>query len=231
MKRIIVSIIAVLMSIPITLTAQDNSKDLLADVPVKVFEPEMDIDGDVSTVLYNRLSQAVSLNGLASVSDSYKFALVPIVTIVSEDVTESVPPQYLTEVEIALYFADMTREVVLATEVINKKGFGTTLTKSVHKALSSLQARDPKIKNLFITAKKRIDEYYRTECETIAAKIEVYLNSGMLKEALVEYNAIPKSNVDCYNSCSLLFQNVSDEEINNAKKQLEENPDVSWIKN
>lgn len=227
MRRCFLMIMALILT-PVVLTAQSPS-DNSQYVPVRVFEPEISVDGDASTVLYNRLNQAVSLNGFGSVSDSYKFAIVPIVTILSTDVTETVPPQFVTEVEIALYFVDNTTETILSTEVINKKGFSNTQPKSVHKAISSLQARDPKIKNLFLTAKKKIDDYYRDECEAVAKKIKFYIDNDMLKEALVEYNAMPKSNVDCYNKCSLLFKNVSDDDLNEAKKQLEENPDVSWI--
>ena len=55
---------------------------------IRVMYPSNDnISDDASSILYNRLNQAVTLNGIGSTDNSNKFLLVPSVTVLSIEPT------------------------------------------------------------------------------------------------------------------------------------------------
>ena len=59
---------------------------------IRVLPVSTDIIGNnAAEMLYNRLNQAVSLNGMASTDNSNKFLLIPSVTVMSVEPTTTVP--------------------------------------------------------------------------------------------------------------------------------------------
>ena len=167
MKRIKLLIMAAfVMFAGLTVKAQ---KEMTFDemIPVRVLMPvNKDIKGDALTVLYNRLNQAVTLNGLGSSTNENRFLIVTSVTVLSNEATASVPVQYMAEVEVALYFVDNVNKVILSQEMITKKGMDSTDNKAISKALQQIQARDPKLKKLIKIGKDRAIQYYKTIEET-----------------------------------------------------------------
>lgn len=129
-------------------------------IPVRVLMLQNDnIDADALAVLYNRLNQAVTLNGLGSVSDENRFLIVPSVTVLSNIATASVPVQYMAEVEVSVYFVDNVNKTILAQETITKNGMDSSDDLAVAKAIKLIQARDPKLKKLIKLGKERAAEF------------------------------------------------------------------------
>ncbi|MBQ4205784.1 MAG: hypothetical protein II662_03890, partial [Bacteroidales bacterium] len=113
MKRIKLLIIAALVMLTsFTVKAQEMSFEQM--MPVRVLMPvNKEVKGDALTVLYNRLNQAVTLNGLGSTTNDSRFLIVSSVTVLSKEATASVPVQYMAEVEVAVYFVDNVTKVIL----------------------------------------------------------------------------------------------------------------------
>ena len=157
---------ALVMMTSLTMKAQ---QDMTFEqmIPVRVLMPtNKDVKGDALTVLYNRLNQAVTLNGLGSATNENRFLIVTSVTVLSKEATNSVPVQYMAEVEVALYFIDNVSKVILSQETITKKGMDSTEDKAVEKAIKQIQARDPKLKKLIKIGKDRAIQYYKATEET-----------------------------------------------------------------
>lgn len=161
MKRIKLLIIAALVMLTsFTVKAQEMSLDQM--MPVRVLMPvNKEVKGDALTVLYNRLNQAVTLNGLGSTTNDSRFLIVSSVTVLSKEATASVPVQYMAEVEVAVYFVDNVTKVILSQEMITKKGLDSTDDLAVSKAIKQIQARDPKLKKLIKIGKDRAIQYYQ----------------------------------------------------------------------
>lgn len=162
MKKIKFLIIAALIMLTnVTVRAQ---KEMTYEqmIPVRVLMPvNKEVKGDALTVLYNRLNQAVTLNGLGSSTNESRFLIVTSVTVLSKEATASVPVQYMAEVEVATYFVDNIEKVILSQEMITKKGLDSTDDKAVAKAIQQIQARDPKLKKLIKIGKERAIQYYK----------------------------------------------------------------------
>ena len=167
MKKIKSLLLAVLVMISGTLLKAQSEMTLEQMIPVRVMMPvNKQIKGDALTVLYNRVNQAVTLNGLGSSTNESRFLIVTSVTVLSKNVTTSIPPQFMAEVEIAFYFVDNINKVILSQEMITKKGMDNDENKAVAKAIKSIQARDPKLKKLITIGKTRAVEYYKAIDET-----------------------------------------------------------------
>lgn len=167
MKKIKSLLLAVLVLVSGTLLKAQSEMTMEQMIPVRVMMPvNKDVKGDALTVLYNRVNQAVTLNGLGSSTNESRFLIVTSVTILEKNVTASIPPQFMAEVEVAFYFVDNVNKVILSQEMITKKGMDDKDDKAVAKAIKSIQARDPKLKKLITIGKKRAIEYYKAIDET-----------------------------------------------------------------
>ncbi|MBR4156783.1 MAG: hypothetical protein IKU01_08845 [Bacteroidales bacterium] len=190
------------------------------------------ISEEAASLLYSRLNQAVSLNGMGSTDNSNKFLMIPSVTVLSIEPTATAPVKYMAEVEIAIYMVDNSRKILLSQELIVKKGVGANEAKAVSEALKSLNARDPKLKKMIAVGKNRIIEYYNAECENVVKTINAYLECGMTEEALNELNAIPQIDeiTGCYDNTLNILSKISQEQQGVANDKIKnENLDVSWI--
>lgn len=167
MKRIKLLIMAALVMITSLMVKAQNKMDFEQMIPVRVLMPtNKEVRGDALTVLYNRLNQAVTLNGLGSSTNESRFLIVTSVTVLSKEATASVPVQYMAEVEVAVYFVDNIEKIILSQEMITKKGLDSTEDKAVAKAIRQIQARDPKLKKLIKIGKGRAIEYIKATEET-----------------------------------------------------------------
>lgn len=190
------------------------------------------ISATASNMLYDRLNQMVSLNGIASTDNSHKFLLVPYVTVVSIEPTATVPMNYIVELEVSLYLVDNSKKLIMSQEIMTKKGVAENETKAVLEAIKSIKARDPKLKKMIVNGKDRIIEYYNTECDNIVKTINTYIEMGMYDEALNELNAIPQieAELDCYKSSMDILSKISVEQQSKSNNNIKnETPDVSWI--
>ncbi|MBO7528708.1 MAG: hypothetical protein J6T37_02410 [Bacteroidales bacterium] len=161
MKKIKLLLLALLVVVSGSfLKAQEMTFEQM--IPVRVLMPvNNDIKGDALTILYNRLNQAVSLNGLGSSTNESRFLIVTSITVVSKSATPTIPVQYKAELEVSFYFVDNIKKIILSETTITKIGMDDNENKAVAKAIKSIQARDPKLKKLINMGKSRAIEYYQ----------------------------------------------------------------------
>ncbi len=194
--------------------------------------PVTNIGNTTAEMLYNRLNQAVALNGLGSTDNSNKFLLIPSVSVVSIEPTATMPIQYVAEVEISLYLVDNSRKLVISQEILTKKGVAENETKAINEAVKSIKGRDAKLKKLIVNGKKEIVEYYNTECENVVETINTYLEMEMYDDALNELNAIPQidTELDCYKNSIDILKKISEDQQQKSNGNIKnETPDVSWV--
>lgn len=200
---------------------------------IRVLPPSTsNLSDDAATILYNRLNQAVSLNGIGSTDNSNKFLMIPSVVITSIEATTTTPINYVAELEITVYIVDNSRKLLLSQETIVRKGVGENETKAIKEAINSLKSREPKLKKIITVAKDRIIEYYNNECENVIKTVNAYLDMEMYDEALNELNAIPQIDelTGCYDNTLNILNKISQEQQTASQNSINNsNPDVSWI--
>lgn len=187
-----------------------------------------------ASMLYNRLNQAVSLNGLSSTDNSNRFLLVTSVSVLSIEPTATAPINYVADVEISMFLVDNVKKILISQEILTKKGVANNEQKAVQEALKSVKARDPKLKKMITVGKNRILDYYNEECEKIMQTIETYLEMEMYDEALNELNAIPQIDADlkCYENSIDILSRISKEQQESSNNRIKnESPNTTWINN
>lgn len=195
--------------------------DEASRIAIKVEMPQnIQLKTDAANILFNRLNQAVALNGLGA--SSGKFLLVPRVTMLSKDVTTTIPQQFVVEMEVFLFIVDATQKTILQQESVVIKGIAENENKAVLKAVSSLQARNPKLKNLIVRGKDKIVAYYNTECDLILKKAESLIARNMYCDAIVELEAIPllNNNLSCFEQSLQMLERIDQSTRLEAKEKM-----------
>ncbi|MDO5341045.1 MAG: hypothetical protein Q4F69_01125 [Bacteroidia bacterium] len=161
-------ILLLAMTVVLPLCAKAQDKVEFVNLKVKVQMPEHEeISESLLSSLQDKLYEAVSLNALGSTDNDSRFVVLPVVNVVSKNVTSSIPSQFVAEVEIVLYFVDNNTKTILSQVVIVKKAMDDSESKAVAKALKSLQARDKKIKRLFDKGKENLANYFASHADEV----------------------------------------------------------------
>lgn len=220
----------VLMTFAFTETKAQQS-EAASRIAIQVEMPKnLSINNDASLILFNRLTQAVALNGLGSFSS--KFILVPIVTTLSKDVTTSIPQQVVVDMELSLFIVDNSKQIILQQESITLKGVAESEQKAILKAVTNLKARNPKLKNLIFRGKEKIVNYYDTQCNDIMIAIQSYLDRNMYYEAIFELQAIPSDpeTISCYKVAQQALVDIDAATRADIEKKISQSePNVEWL--
>lgn len=145
------------MALLLPLCCNAQNKTNYDNITVQVLMPENEeISETLLSSLQDKLYEAVSLNALGSTDNQSRYVVLPVVNVVTKSATTSIPPQFVAEVEIALYFADNYTKTILSQVIVTKKAMDDSESKAVAKALKSMQAREKKIKRLFDKGKENI---------------------------------------------------------------------------
>lgn len=228
MKKITCLILGLML--PLFATFAQEIKEA-SRIAIKVEMPQnLDLRTDASNILFNRLNQAVALNGLGAASG--KFLLVPRVTLLSKDVTTTIPQQFVVEMEVFLFIVDVSQKTILQQESVTLRGIGPNENKAVLKAISSLQARNPSLKNLIVRGKNKIVAYYDTECDILLKKAESLIAREMYYEAVVELESVPllNNNVSCFEKSLKMLEEIDQSIRLKAEEQMRQTEhDLDWI--
>ena len=198
MRHLLISLLAFISAV-LPSTAQEvmEEKDRLA---FGVEAPSgIKYDNAVQT-LRNNITQALVLNGVAAIDS--RFTTVTDVVELSQDVTSTAPPMFVTELEISMFVIDLYTGTVFGQTSFSVKGIGDNEGASYMDAVRNVKARNPKLRTLITTAKDKIFSYFDAESDQIFNRIDALIASGDYKSALIEAYAIPRACADLYNRVS-----------------------------
>ncbi len=228
MKKICTLLLGLILPFMASFAQEINEASRIA---IKVEIPQnIDLKTDASNILFNRLNQAVALNGLGA--SSGKFLLVPRVSLLSKDVTTTIPQQFVVEIEVYLFIVDVTQKTILQQESIVLKGIAENENKALLKAVSSLQARNPRLKNLIVRGKDKIVAYYNTECDVLLKKAESLIARNMYYDAVIELESIPllNNNVSCFEKSLQMLEQIDQSIRLEAKEKMEQSEhNLDWL--
>ena len=228
MKKICTLLLGLILPFVVSVAQEINEASRIA---IKVEIPQnIDLKTDASNILFNRLNQAVALNGLGAASG--KFLLVPRVTLLSKDVTTTIPQQFVVEMEVFLFIVDVTQKTILQQESVTLKGIAENENKAVLKAISSLQARNPRLKNLIVRGKDKIVASYSTECDVLLKKAESLIARNMYYDAIVELESVPllNNNVSCFEKSLRMLEQIDQSIRLEAKEKMEQSKhNLDWL--
>lgn len=220
------------LTAPIPTVAQPTRPaSTLSKLALVVVMPEGEevLDGGQKSRLESRLIQLVTRSGLSANGYGPSFALYPVVSVAESVVVEGgMQSITVTTLEVALFIKQVDNNLVFAT--INKrlKGSGSTLTQSINNAIGQLQPGAPEYEAFVTTGKKKILDYYQSQCGKIIQKADASARMNHFEQAVATLLSIPEETGACYATAQQkavqLYQAYSDqhcaEVLLNAKTKL-----------
>jgi len=186
----------------LTSFSQKNEKlaDDFARISLNVHVPDQiePITPIVQSALENRLSQIVSKYGIADNGLNKRFTIVPRITITDKSITSTSPAMHVMVMEVSFFIGDGVDGKLFSSYSISSKGVGENETKAYMAALKNIKTTDPKFELFISEGKKKILEYYNSQCDFMLKDAKTLSAKSEYEEALSLLSSIPQVCSSCY---------------------------------
>ncbi len=159
-------------------------------------------------LLKNKLQQIAVRNGLSSDDGTPNFILTPVVNVYSKDMTPTIPPNILIDMEISLYIVDYSNKQIFSEITIHKKGLGTNETRAFIDAFRSIETKSSKFHTFVKQGKEGIIAYYNSNCDFIIKDAQTYVATQQHEKALNILMNVPRVCKECYWSAMKLVPTI-----------------------
>jgi hypothetical protein len=169
----------------------------------------------------NKLSAIISSSGYGNSVYNSRFILTPNIEVASKHITATAPPKVAMNLNIYFYIGDGFTGTKFESGMVSVKGVGNSEEKAYINAMKNIKTDNPEIKRMISNAKKRILNFYETQCDFILKDADVAASQHKYEESLYLLTSIPRVNKSCYDKAmakvSSIYQKMID---NDCKKQL-----------
>ncbi len=212
-----------------TLIAQNNygSADDAARITLATVVPD-NIEGlspSLHTFLNNKLKQITSKYGMGGASKNERFIMATNVQIITRDITPTAPPMHAYTLEVSFFIGDGIDGKLFASTTKTLKGVGETEDKACRSALKNIKATDPIFSSFIEEGKRKIIEYYNSQCDFMIKESEMLASKTEYDAAIYNLVSIPEVCKECYDKAmdkiTIIYQEKIDREcsINFASAQ------------
>lgn len=178
----------------------EKSPDDFARISLNVHVPDQvePITPIVQSALENRLSQIVSKYGVADNGLNKRFSIVPRITVTDKSITSTAPAMHVLVLEVSFFIGDGVDGKLFSSYSISSKGVGENETKAYMSALKSIKTDNPKFETFINEGKKKILEYYNSQCDFILKAVDAFTAKAEYDEGLTLLSSIPQVSSVCY---------------------------------
>jgi len=150
--------------------------------------------------LETKISQIVTVSGLASSGYNNNFVIYPKFAIYESNIVEG-GMQNITVVtaELSLFIKQVDNNLLFSTISKSLKGSGSSKELAITNAISKIPSNDPEFKTFIETGKTKIIKYYETKCEDIIKKSDGFVKMQKFEDALGLLMSVPEEVSSCYN--------------------------------
>lgn len=192
----------VIIALGLTFTSFAQSTNDVGKIALSVVMPE-NVDGlDVSQLskLETKISQIVTVSGLAASGYNNNFVIYPKFAIYESNIVEG-GMQNITVVtaELSLFIKQVDNNLLFSTISKQIKGSGSNKELAITNAISKIPTSDPEFKTFIENGKTKIIQYYETKCVDIIKKSDSYIKMQQYDQALGLLMTVPEEVSSCYN--------------------------------
>ena len=196
----------------LSFVANGQQTDLNAISVTPYVAPNSGVPKNATKVLETKLTNLISSSGMKS-SPNQRFILTAHVTILTEDVTPTAPPQYAYTLSMNLYFGDGVTGNLYSSMDFEAKGVGTSKDKAYLMALKSLNPKDPQLKAMLKEGEQKAIEYYLSQGPLILKDAEMYASNQDYGQALLVLDQIPSACPDLYAQANQMKMDIYNKQI------------------
>ena len=190
--------------------------DDIGRIALAVMVPDMaeNIPAGAKQLLENKMMQIATINGLGAGGMDPRFCIVPMVNVLTKDVTPTAPPMIAMNMEITFYIVDAISQTIFAQSTIAGKGVGQTEDKAFISGIRNVNVRAGQFKGFIESGKTKIIEYYNSKCDAIIKQAQALAGRKSYEEALFNLMSIPDVCRECYDKCMDLSTDIYKEYAN-----------------
>lgn len=228
MKKIVIIIFAAL--VPMLSMGQSSlgKTDDLGRIAIAAIVPdEAQIPGGAQRLLQSRLTQVATLNGLGATEGS-QFAMLPMVSIINQDVTPTAPPMISLTIEVTLYIVDAKSQNIFSQTSIQLKGIGNTEERAYSQALGRINPRQGQFRGFIEKGKEKIIEYYNSQCDAIISTAKSLAGQKKYDEALATLFNVPDVSRECYDMSMDISIDIYNEYANHKCNEYLSAAKAAW---
>lgn len=162
-------------------------------LPIRVYiEPVQEpFPHNANIQMTNKLNQLLTKQGIASLSENSQFLLTVFAVPQNKEVLGTAPTQYIENMEMTFYIADVLNEMVYATTSQTVRGVGTTDTKAYMDAIRKININSKEMAEFVQTGKEKIIAYYDHEAARLIAQAKTHIGMKEYEAAMYTVMSIP----------------------------------------
>lgn len=209
MKKLISLLFGITGLVCITNVHAQNTLGKTEDVgriSLNVYVPDQveNISDIARSLIADKLNQIVTQNGLSGYDGNNRFIITPNFAVLTKDITSSAPTMIALTLQVSFYIGDGVNGVKFSSISNTYKGVGTNETKAYINAIKNIKTNDPSYQSFIDLGKKRIIEYYNSQCDFILKDAESSSGQNNSDEAIYKLNQVPAVCKDCYDKSKAL---------------------------
>ncbi len=176
-----------------------DDRDRIAITPY--IGEDVEITGQARNLLLSRMSNIINLNGLAAQESASYFAMVPQISVLSENITSTAPPMHAVTLYISFTIIDNYSGAVFGETNLEVRGVDQSRERAFTHAIRSLNPRAGQFKVFMERARDQILSFYNTECDLVLSAAQSLVDQGRKREAVEILTSIPAVSRECYDLC------------------------------
>ncbi len=208
----------------------ERKADDAARIVLNTFVAEQ-IDGltpGARNILENKLSQIATLNGMGGTAIDPRFIITANIVVLTKDITPTAPPMHAYTLDVIFYIGDGIDGTLFSSTSLTVKGVGRNETRAYTEAIRNINVRDANFKIFVETGKRRILEYYNSNCDFIIEQAMALAGKKEYEAAIAKLMAVPEVAKDCYSKCMRAVEPLYKQYIDHACRAHLANATHAW---
>lgn len=210
----ITKILYLLFFIQVLFVSGQQNLDDFGRIILNTYIPQNNnIPEEAQKSLETKLNQMISINGMAGSELNPRFVLMAKINIGTKDIVSG-PPQMISQnLDITLFVGDAINNTLFSSISLSVKGVGTNENKAYIDAFKSLNTNDKNIAAFLDKGKKKIVDFYASQCGFIIQDATALAKQKKYDEAIYTLSQIPTVCEDCYGKVKNLMSEIYQQKI------------------
>jgi len=171
-------------------------------IVLNAYLPEnIGLSAESQKLLLNKLNQIVVNNGIAGSEVNPRFIITAVVNIGTKDIIAGPPQMIAQNMDVTIFIGDAIKNSKFSSVTLSLKGVGTNENKSFIEAIKTINPKNKEVVACIEEGKRKIIEYYTTQCDFIIKDAQVLVKQQMYDEAIYQLSLVPDVCKECYFKC------------------------------
>jgi len=204
MKKISI-LFLLLIALPFIGLSQNSQgkTDDMGRVAIAAYIPDQaeGIPTSAQQLLLSKMQQIAVQNGMGGSGSNPRFFMVPMVNVLTKEITPTAPPMHALTLEVVFYIVDASSQTIFSQTSITVKAVGANEDKAYIAGLKNLNVKAGQFKGFVETGKAKIIEYYNSQCDVIMKGASALAGQKKYEEALFVLFSVPDVCRECFDKC------------------------------